>query len=285
MRIPNPDDPWEGIDEAPRIATAQQQSFAEVHEKAAQALAKQHAGKSPEEIRREFPGKLGERMIVIAQSQAPTRQQIMAKRQKAVREANSECWIALKAQGFESQQHAENDFVRVIVKLLDMQLNGVTKSISALLREVFPDAPEKAKSIRGSNRCERWKAAYNSDAVQNHPVEVAMRAIYGRVGMKQRGSAASFGASLGIHLALFKGCDMITKYGAERDQLKARVQLLEQQMQETKVRQSLDDAGCTTSRDKVLALRDQGKGPTAIASELGMNRDTVKSIIRRSKVG
>ncbi|UCV12287.1 sigma-70 family RNA polymerase sigma factor [Dechloromonas denitrificans] len=247
MRISNPDAPWEGGDivQEPRIATVQQKSLAEMPEKA-------------------------------ALSQALTRQQIMAKRQKAVREANSECWSALRAQGFKSQQHTENDFVQVIVRLLDLQLDGVTQSISALLKGVFPDAPEKAKSIRGSNRAERWKAAYSSDVVRNHPVEIAMRAIYGRVGMNQRASAVSFGASLSIHVALFKGCDRIAK-------LEARLQLPEQQMQATKQREALADTGALTPKEMVLTLYKKELGPTVIAKQLGMNLERVRSIIARSK--
>lgn len=105
-----------------------------------------------------------------------------------------------------------------------------------------------------------------------------MQLTHGKSCMNRRDSAKTFGQSLGMNATMFKSCDRITK-------LEARVQLLEQQMESTKNREALADAGATTSREKVLGLYAQGKKQKEIANELGMSPNTVKSIIRRSKNG
>ncbi|PKO85697.1 MAG: hypothetical protein CVU18_18760 [Betaproteobacteria bacterium HGW-Betaproteobacteria-12] len=277
MRIPNPDDPWEeDIVQVPPSAAALQQSFAEVHEKAAQALAKQHAGKSSQEIRRLFPDKLGERIVAIAQRQASTPRQAFIKRDLAIRTANAEFGKALRAAGVKSHQHTVNDFIHVISTQLGQWALGNAPSVSELLRIAFPDDLAKAKSIRGSTRVKRWKEAYSVDAVRNHPMEIAMRLTHEKSCINGRLAARNFGQSLSLNATLFKSSDMITK-------LKACKQLLVEQIQATKQREALADAGATSSRDKVLALSAQGKKSTDIAKLLDMSRDTVKSIIYRSK--
>jgi len=101
-----------------------------------------------------------------------------------------------------------------------------------------------------------------------------MQAVQGKNSMNRRCSAGTFGQSLAIGATLFENCDKITK-------LEARVQVLEQQIQSTKNRAALDDAGATSSRDKVLTLRRQGKGPTEIARLLDMKLDAVKYHLKK----
>lgn len=256
--------------------TSQQQSFAEVQEKAAQGLAREHTGKSPDEIRKVLPGTLGERVIEIVLSQAPTVQQAFGRHQRAVRAAKAEFGKDLTAAGVELKHHSEKDFTHVIVTQLDMLQTGVVPSVSAVVNAAFPDDPKKATSIKNSQHGKRRRKAWHSPAVMNHPMEKAMQQTHGKDSMNRRHSARTFGQSLGMNATLFKSCDRITK-------LEARVQLLEQQMRETKNREALDDAGCTTSREKVLILSSEGKGPKEIATLLGIPYETVRTIRRRSK--
>lgn len=103
-----------------------------------------------------------------------------------------------------------------------------------------------------------------------------MQMTHGRDSMNRRHTAGTFGQSLGINHAMFKSCDRITK-------LEARVQLLEHQMQATKQRESLADAGAITPKEMVLSLHANGIRPTMIAKQLGMELERVRSIIYRSK--
>ncbi len=241
------------------------------------ALKDAAVGLSKEQLRQKY-GAAADRAIADLNSQAPTAQQAFTKYQQQVLEAKRELGRGLAAASTPISRHSVKDYTHVIVTQLDLFQDGGTPSVSAVVNAAFPDDPKKATSIMNSQHGKRRKQAWDSPAIMNHPMEKAMQATHGRDCMNRRHSARTFGQSLSINRAMFKSCDRITK-------LEARVQLLEQQMRETKARESLSDAGCTSSREKVLALYSQEKGPTAIASELGMNRDTVKSIIRRSKVG
>jgi len=240
---------------------------------------------SREQLLRKYGQSIADRAITAIKSEAPTPREVFTKHLKQQRENNRELGRGLVAAGVVVQHHSVQDYTRVILAQLDSFLEGVILSDSALLRIAFPDDPAKAKSIGNSRNGKRYKQAWGSPAVMNHPMEKAMQRTHNRHDMNRRLTARTFGQSLSMNAVLFKSSDRDKKQDAEIAQLKREVALLKQQMQETKVRESLDDAGCTTSRDKVLALHSQGKGPTAIASALGMNRDTVKSIIRRSKVG
>lgn len=277
MRIPNSDDLWEGGD------IVQSPSAQTERECLVQSLAKDFAGKPHAEILNRVGPELGARVIEVLQSKAPTPKQILGKRQQMYREADAECGKALAAAGIQVKQHTEQEYMRVILAQLDSFLEGVILSVSELVRIVFPDDPAKAKSIRGSTRVKRWKDVYSSDAVRNHPMEIAMRLTHDKSCINGRLTARNFGQSLSVNMTFLKSCDRITKQGAEIDQLKARVQLLEQQMQATKQREALTDAGVTTPKDMVLSLHEKGVGPKMIAKQLGMELERVRSIIYRSK--
>ncbi len=110
-----------------------------------------------------------------------------------------------------------------------------------------------------------------------------MQVTHGKDCMNRRDSARTFGQSLGIVCAMFKSWDRITKQGAEIDQLKAREKFLEQQMQATKQREALADAGAFNPKEMVLSLHAKGIGPKMIAEQLGMELERVRSMIYRSK--
>lgn len=231
---------------------------------------------SREELIRKYGHTTADAAIEANKSQVPTPKQILGKRQRMRREADAECGKALAAAGIHVHQHSERDYTHVIVTQLNLFQDGLIPSVSAVVNAAFPDNPKKATSIKNSQHGKRRKKAWNSPAVMNHPMEGAMLATHRKSTMNQRNSARTFGQSLGMNATLFKSCDQITK-------LEARVQLLERQMQSTKQRESLADAGCSTSREKVLALYDQGKRQTEIAKLLDMSLNTVKAILRRSK--
>lgn len=214
--------------------------------------------------------------IDTTKSQAPTYKQAFGQYQQKIRKAKAEFGIALRATGIHIQQHSVEEFTRVIIKQLDLLLQGDNTSISEVLNAAFPDNSKKAVSIGNSSHSKRRKQAYNSEAVRNHPMEKAMQATHGKESMNRRLCVRTFRESLINNAMLFKSSDKITK-------LEARVHVLEQQMQCTKLREVLDDQGYTTSIDKVLALKLEGKGPTEIAKLLRMPLNTVKSIIQRSK--
>lgn len=247
-------------------------------ERMVQALAKEHRGKSRVELQGVLGKALGAEVADAMQSQAPTAREAFTKYQQQEREAKRELGKGLAAAGVEVRHHSVKDYTHVIVTQLDLLQDGAIPSVSTVVNAAFPDDPKKATSIKNSQHGKRRRQAWDSPAVVNHPMEKTMQATHGRNCMNRRHSARTFGQSLSMNATLFMSSDRITK-------LEARVQLLEQQMRETKARESLSDAGCTSSRDKVLALYSQEKRPAVIARELGMNRDTVKSIIRRSKVG
>ena len=229
-----------------------------------------------EELRHKYGQPRADRAIAVVQSQVSTARQVFAKHRKHELEGKRELGRGLAAAGIQVQHHSVPDYTRVILAQLDSFLEGVILSDSALLRIAFPDDPAKAKSIGNSRNGKRYKQAWGSPAVMNHPMEKSMQRTHNRHDMNRRLTARSFGQCLSMNASLFKSSDRITK-------LEALVQLLEQQMQATKQREALADAGATSSRDKVLALSDQGKKPTEIAKQLDMPRNTVCSIIRRSK--
>lgn len=231
---------------------------------------------SREDLIRKYGHTKADAAIRANKSQAPTLKQSHGKRQRMYREANAEFGKALVAAGIHVHQHSERDYAHVIVTQLNLFQEGAIPSVSAVVNAAFPDNPKKATSIKNSQHGKRRKKAWNSPAVMNHPMEKTMLATHGQSSMNQRNTPRTFGQSLGMNATLFKNCDRITK-------LEARVQLLERQMQSTKQREALADAGCSTSREKVLALYDQGKRQTEIARLLDMSPNTVKSILQRSK--
>ena len=231
---------------------------------------------SREKLIQRYGQPCADKVIELAKRQAPTPKQAFSEYQREERAAKTKLNSALQATGHQVQQHRENEYTQVIVKQLDLQLEGVNPSVNELLHAVFPDDRKKATSIGNSTRKDRRKKAYDSEAVRNHPMEIAMQATHGTRSMNQRCSTGTFRQSLGINRTLFTSCDRITK-------LEARVQLLEQQMQSTKQRESLADAGATSSRDKVLSLHAAGIGATEIARQLGMKLPTVKKALQRAR--
>ena len=245
-------------------------------ERTVQSLAKDFAGKPHAEILHKLGPNIGPQVIEVLNSKAPALKQILGKRQQRRREADAECGKALTMAGIQVQQHSVKDYTHVIVTQLDLLQDGAFPSVSAVVNAAFPDDPKKATSIKNSQHGKRRKQAYNSPAVMNHPVEKAMQVTHGRESMNRRDSARNFGQSLGINRVMFKSCDRITK-------LEARVQLLEQLVQATKNRETLADAGATSSRDKILSLDAAGFGPTDIARQLGMNLPAVKKALQRAR--
>lgn len=240
------------------------------------AAQKDAAVLSVEKLRQKYGQAIANRAIAAVQSQAPTAQQAYALCEREIRAAHAKRGKSLQALPNPPMHHSVKDYTHVIVTQLDLLQDGAITSVSAVVNAAFPDDPKKATSIQNSQHGKRWKQAWASPEVVNHPMEIAMQHTLGRHDMNRRLTARTFGQSLSMNAALFKGSDRITK-------LEARVQLLEQQMRETKAREALADAGCSTSREKVLALSSQGKGPTQIAIELGMNRDTVKKALQRAR--
>jgi len=219
------------------------------------------------------------KVIELAKSQALTAQQATVKYQRAMRLAAQEYGKDLRAAGVKPMQHSVQDFVHVIYTQLELQLNGENPSANEVLNLAFPDDPTKAKRIGDSKRMQRVQEAYDSPEVMNHTVEKAMLEHHGQRRMNLRTQTPQFSHSLAAGVVLFEGYTQ----GAEIVQLKQEVQLLKQQVECTKNREALDDAGATSSKEKVLALHNEGKKPTEITRLLGMKVDTVKSILRRSK--
>lgn len=240
------------------------------------AAQKDAAVLSVEKLRQKYGQAIANRAIAAVQSQAPTAQQAYALCEREIRAAHAKRGKSLQALPNPPMHHSVKDYTHVIVTQLDLLQDGAIPSVSAVVNAAFPDDPKKATSIQNSQHGKRWKQAWASPEVVNHLMEIAMQHKLGRHDMNRRLTARTFGQSLSMNAALFKGSDRITK-------LEARVQLLEQQMRETKAREALADAGCSTSREKVLALSSQGKGPTEIARELGMNRDTVRKALQRAR--
>lgn len=211
-----------------------------------------------------------------AQKPTLTRQQAMMRYKIADREARRNLWHDMKAAGVRMQQHSTADYTRVILAQLELQNEGKNPPTTEVLRAAYPDNPEKAKSIGASRRIVRAKAGYESEVVRKHPVEQAMLAVHGARTMKQRCTSKTFGQAIGISQTLYETYARISN-------LEARVNTLEQQMQTTKFRESLADAGATSSKEKVLTLYNQTIGPTEISKQLDMPLNTVKAILRRSK--
>lgn len=247
-----------------------------VREHIVQSLAMEHQGKSRSALEGFLGKDLGAKVADAIQSQAPTLKQILGKRQRMYREADAEFGKGLATLDIQVQHHSTSDYTHVIVTQLNRMQEGANPSVSEILRAAFPNDSKKATSIGNSQNSRRWKQAYTSPAVINYPMEKAMQAEHGKDSMNRRYSARTFGQSLGINRAMFKSCDRIA-------QLEARVQLLEQQMQSTKSREALADAGATSSRDKILALSIKGHGATDIAKLLDMKLPTVKKAIQRAR--
>lgn len=173
-------------------------------------------------------------------------------------------------------QHSSAEYAHVLSTHLALLGEGRSSSVSATLNAAFPGNPAKAKSIGNSMRLSRWKHAYKTDAVRNHPLEKAMISLHGKADMNRRCTARTFGQSLSIWSAMFASCDKIRM-------LEARVQELERQMAATKQREALADSGATNTKEMVLSLHRGGAGPTLIARQLGMGLERVRSIIFRAK--
>lgn len=236
--------------------------------KAAQSLSRDQLGQR-------YGDEVTDAAIAIAQSQATTPQAAFAAYARDTHAAKANLGKALANSGTPVQQHSAEDYERVICTQLDLFRNGGTPSVTAVLVGAFPDNPRKVKSISGSTRKGRWKRAYSADSVRHHPVEVGMQGTHCPADMRRRLAARTFGESLGINSTLYQT-------GARITALEARVASLEAQMLTTKAREALDDAGATTSKEKVLLLHSQGKGPAEISQVLDMNINTVKSTIRRN---
>lgn len=264
--------------DAQRVATVQPvvQQYQTDRERMVRALAKEYRGKSQADILASLGPKLGAEVADAVKSQAPTARGAFTKYQQKEREAKRELGKGLAALGVEVQHHSVKDYTHVVLTQMDLFQRGAIPSVSTVLNAAFPDDPKKATSIGNSRNGKRYKQAWGTPAVKTHLMEKAMHSPHNRHDMNRRLTARTFGQSLSINATLFKNSDRITK-------LEARVQLLEQQMQATKTREALADAGCTSSRAKVLALSSQGKGPTEIARELGMNRDTVRKALQRAR--
>lgn len=210
---------------------------------------------------------------------APTAQQAFAEHRREVNAANAKLGKALKAAGVKPMQHSVKDFVHVLCTQLELQLNGENPTANEVLNLAFPDDPTKAKRIGESKRVQRVQEAYDSPEVMNHTVEKGMLDHHGKRCMNLRTQTQQFSHSLATGVVLFE----CYKQGAEIDQLKARVQLLEQKVECINNREALADAGAKTPEDRVLALYAQGKRQTEIAKLLEMPVNSVKSILRRSK--
>ncbi|UCV04476.1 hypothetical protein [Dechloromonas denitrificans] len=226
-----------------------------------------------------------DKAIELAKSQAPTAQQAFAECQREIRAAYAKRGKALQALPNPPMQHSVKDFVHVICTQLELQLNGVNPSANEVLNLAYPNDPKKAERIGESLRVQRVQEAYDSPAIQNHPVEKAMIEHHGKRSMNLRTQTQKFSHSLSAGVVLFEGYDIANKLKAQVKEQGTRISALEQQMECTKNREALADAGATTSAEKVLALYAQGKKQTEIANRLGMNPNTVKSIRRRSKNG
>lgn len=231
---------------------------------------------SNEKLYQKYGQAIADRAIETLKSQAPTVQQVYMKYQRQDREAKQELGRGLAAAGISVKRHSLKDYVHVIVTQLELLQGGALPSVSAVVSAAFPDDPKKATSIKNSQYGRRPKQAWISSEVMGHPMEKTMQVTHGKDSMNRRGSARTFGQSLSMNVTLFKSCDRITK-------LEARVQLLEQQMQATKNREALADAGATSSRDKVLSLYNAGVRPTDIANQLGMKLPAVKKALQRAR--
>ena len=187
---------------------------------------------SIEKLRQKYGQQRADKAIAVVQSQVPTARGAFTKYHQQEREAKRELGKGLAAAGVEVKQHTVQDYTRIILAQLDSFLEGVILSDSALLRIAFPDDPAKAKSIGNSRNGKRYKQAWGSPAVMNHPMEKAMQRTHNRHDMNRRLTARTFGQSLSMNAVLFKSSDRDNKQDAEIAQLKREVAHLKQQMQE-----------------------------------------------------
>jgi len=215
--------------------------------------------------------------IELAKSQPLTAQQARVKYERAKRLAAQEYRKDLGAAGVKPMQHSVKDYVHVICTQLELQLNGENPSANEVLNLAFPDDPKKATRIGESTRMQRVQEAFDSPEVMNHTVEKAMLEHHGQRRMNLRTQTPQFSHSLAAGVVLFEGYTQ----GAEIDQLKARVKLLEQKVECTNNREALADAGCTTSEEKVLSLYAQGKKQKEISELLNMKLDAVKYHLKK----
>lgn len=212
----------------------------------------------------------------------PTPQQAFTRARNRANEAQRELGKALAANGV-GRQHSVQDYTLVICTQLNLQLQGNNPPATEVLHTAFPHDSAKAISIGNSRRMSRVKKAYQSDQVKHHPIQKSTQALHGARVMQQRCSTKQFRQSLGLTQTLFHFYSEITGLKAGQVELRARVGTLERQMSSTKCRESLDDAGATTSIEKVLMLRTQGMNATEIANALGMKPSAVRMRLKRAK--
>lgn len=243
---------------------------------AVETVARDSFAKSEQELISMYGFDLATRGLELARTMKPTLGQVAMKYYRAEKEMQRAFFRDLKDSGAEFHQHSVEDFVRVIRTQHDLLARGDSSSVAEVLRTAFPSDEKKAKSIANSTRRSRWKKAYNHVSVRNHPVQILIHETQGARVAQNRLSARTFRNCLSVNGTLYGNSKRINA-------LAERVRVLELQMQSTKLREVLDDAGYTSSKDKVLELYRSGVGPTAIAAALAMSPNTVKSMVQRSK--
>lgn len=251
-------------------------AIAEALEQEVQELThKMHTGANPVM----FPQRHSTAVIELATKRyactTPTLQQAYTKRRNQDREANKELGKALKANNA-GIQHSVKDYALVICTQLDLQYQGENPCATEVLRKAFPDTPAKAVSIGNSKGMGRVKKAYESDTVQQHPVQQSTLAHYGARVMQQRCSTRTFRQALGLTRTFFKVFQAIAE-------LNHRVTLLEQERSSTQNRAVLHDAKAETTREKVLTLSAQGSNAKEIAEALNMKPSAVRKCLSRAK--
>lgn len=175
------------------------------------------------------------------------------------------------------QQHSVEDYKHVLLTQLELQLQGDNPPANVVLNKAYPDDPKKAMGIGNSQRMSRVKQAYEVEQVKKHPVHVQTAGMYSARELQQRLACSRFRHSLALNHTMFNKASRIAS-------LEARVTELEQQMCSTKCREALDDAGATSSTEKVIALYQSGMTAKPISVALDMPYQTVKSYIGRYKV-
>ncbi|EUJ11155.1 hypothetical protein Meth11DRAFT_1995 [Methylophilaceae bacterium 11] len=247
-----------------------------------ESIAKDFRGMSFLEMQSRIGPDLAKRVEASLKAQAPSNKSIFSEYQRKIKQAGKELGQAMYAAGINGPKHSVEDYEKVILLQLDMFSKEEKTSISRLLSSAFPNDPAKAKSLGGIKSGARIRKAYNSVKVRNHPVEIALQIMYGKNMLNRRYNAGNFGKGLAIGAVLLNGWSRITNLENEVDLLKQRVERLEQQIKVTKTRNSLTDAGATSTKEKVLFLKSEGKGATEISRLLNAPLNTVKSILNRS---
>lgn len=227
-----------------------------------------------EEVQRRFGPSIAAEATEQARAVVPSTRQAMSRHRRREREAKDELYKALRANGVQIRQCTEQDYIAVILLQLETALQGKLPSAANVCALAFPDAPDKARHIANSRNHRRWKKAYQSDAVRNHPLEQAMQAHHGARTMKQRLPVHTFRNSLSITSTLFTTYDRINKQ-------EAQIQALEQQVMRTKLSKTFTDSNAVSPKEKALAMHRTGSPPKVIAEELGVKYNTVKTWLRR----